>query len=105
VYLINFILSNVVLYNDETFWKIGLAPYSSYILLILMKLYNCYYISAHSIENDKALSAYMTEFSSFNVIDYDMLSAEEKVKRNKPTDVEAGPVHIGLHNTIISNVL
>lgn len=105
VYLINFILSNIVLYNDETFWKIGLAPYSSYILLILMKLYNCYYISAHSIENDKALSAYMTEFSSFNVIDYDMLTDEEKAKRKKPEDVEAGPAHIGLHNTVISNAL
>ena len=56
------------LYNDPTFWKVGLAPYFSYILLILMKLYNCYFISSSSIKEDKALSAYMTEFSSFNVI-------------------------------------
>lgn len=101
VYLINFILSNIVLYNDETFWTIGLAPYSSYIILILMKLYNCYYISSHSIDNDKALSAYMTEFSSFNVIDYDMLSDEEKAKKNKP-DNESGLVTpLTLQNTII----
>ena len=70
-----------------------------------MKLYNCYYISAHSIENDKALSAYMTEFSSFNVIDYDMLTDEEKAKRKKPEDVEAGPAPILLTNTVISNAL
>lgn len=105
VYLINFIMSNIVLYNDETFWKIGLAPYSSYIILILMKLYNCYYISSHSIENDKALSAYMTEFSSFNVIDYDMLTDEEKEKREKPETNDIGPIHVGLGNTVVSNIL
>ena len=70
-----------------------------------MKLYNCYYISSHSIENDKALSAYMTEFSSFNVIDYDMLTDEEKAKRKKPEDVEAGPAPNLLTNTVISNAL
>ena len=43
-----------------------------------MKIYNCYYIATHSIANDKALSAYMTEFSSFNVIDPDMLTLEDK---------------------------
>ena len=105
VYLINFIMSNIVLYNDETFWKIGLAPYSSYIILILMKLYNCYYISSHSIENDKALSAYMTEFSSFNVIDYDILTDEEKEKRKKPETNDIGAIHVGLGNTVVSNIL
>jgi hypothetical protein len=76
VYVGNFILSDIVLYNDPTFWKAGLAPYFSYILLILMKLYNCYYISTSSIRENKALSAYMTEFSSFNVIDTDLLVAD-----------------------------
>ena len=98
-------MSNIVLYNDETFWKIGLAPYSSYIILILMKLYNCYYISSHSIENDKALSAYMTEFSSFNVIDYDMLTDEEKEKRKKPETNDIGAINVGLGNTVVSNIL
>ena len=73
IFLINFIISNIILYNDEVFWTVGLAPYSSYMILVLMKLYNCYYIAAHSIANNKALSAYMTEFSSFNVIDVDMI--------------------------------
>ena len=77
VYLGNFIVSDIVLYNDPTFWKVGIAPYFSYILLILMKLYNCYYISSSSIKEDKALSAYMTEFSSFNVIDVDLLTDVE----------------------------
>ena len=113
VYLVNFILSDIVLYNDPTFWKVGLAPYFSYILLILMKLYNCYYISVTSIKEDKALSAYMTEFSSFNVIDVDMCDitnaklAAMKLKQGltQKEEVGVGAVHLGLQNTVISNVL
>ena len=78
IFIINFVISNYILYNDEVFWTIGLAPYASYMILVLMKIYNCYYIATHSIANDKALSAYMTEFSSFNVIDPDMLALEDK---------------------------
>jgi hypothetical protein len=101
VYLINFILSDIVLYDDPTFWKAGLAPYFSYILLILMKLYNCYYISASSMLDDKALSAYMTEFSSFNVIDIDMLEDEDKpLQEEKKTEVGVGPIITTLHNVI-----
>ena len=76
IFSINFIISNIILYNDEIFWTIGLAPYFSYMILVLMKIYNCYYISSHSIANNKALSAYMTEFTSFNIIDKDMLEIE-----------------------------
>ena len=47
----------------------------------------------------------MTAFSSYILIEYDMLSDEEKAKRKKPEDEEAGPAHIGLHNTVISNAL
>ena len=104
VYLVNFILSDIVLYNDETFWKIGLAPYFSYILLILMKLYNCYYISSHSIQNDKALSAYMTEFSSFNVIDADMLEDVDKTLQPE-TKTDIGPLPVVPGNAIISSII
>ena len=83
IFIINFVISNYILYNDEVFWTIGLAPYASYMILVLMKIYNCYYIASHSIANDKALSAYMTEFSSFNVIDPDMLTIEEKKEENE----------------------
>lgn len=105
VYLINFILSDIVLYDDPTFWKAGLAPYFSYILLILMKLYNCYYISASSIKDDKALSAYMTEFSSFNVIDPDMLEDEDKpLQKEEKAKVGVGVIDTGLHNVVLSSI-
>ena len=78
-----------------------------------MKLYNCYFISSSSIKDDKALSAYMTEFSSFNVIDVDMCDitnaklAAMKLKQGltQKEEVGAGAIHVGLHNTVISNVL
>ena len=82
IFFINFIVSNIILYNDEVFWTVGIAPYSSYMVLVLMKIYNCYYISSHSIANNKALSAYMTEFTSFNVIDKDMLEIEDVTDMN-----------------------
>ena len=104
VFLINFIVSDIVLYDDPTFWKVGIAPYMSYIVLILMKLYNCYYIASHSIENDKALSSYMTEFSSFNVIDIDMLDDHEKIERGEKTNDVLGPFNAGL-GTVINTVL
>lgn len=95
VFLINFVISDIVLYNDEVFWRIGLAPYFSYIVLILMKLYNCYYISSDSIKNDKALSSYMTEFSSFNVIDVDMLSDKDiENYGEEKSDTGIGPLPI-----------
>jgi len=113
VYLINFIVSDIVLYNDPTFWKVGLAPYFSYILLILMKLYNCYFISSSSIKEDKALSAYMTEFSSFNVLDADICQitnaklAAMKLKQGLKDKDEVDPsaINLNLSNTVISNVL
>ena len=102
-YLVNFVVSDIVLYNDPTFWRAGIAPYFSYIVLILMKLYNCYFISSSSIKEDKALSAYMTEFSSFNVIDADML--EDAPETEQKEEVGVGAVHLNMGNTVISNIL
>ena len=45
----------------------------------------------------------MTEFSSFNVIDPDMLEDGEKGEQKQ--EVGVGAIHVGLHNTVISNVL
>ena len=71
IYFINFILSTIILVQDNIFLSTGLTPYLSYIILILMKLYDCYCISSTSIKEDKAFSSYMVEFTSFNVIDPD----------------------------------
>jgi hypothetical protein len=103
IFLINFVVSNIILYNDEVFWTIGLAPYSSYMILVLMKIYNCYYISSHSIANNKALSAYMTEFTSFNIIDKDMIEIEvidDELNESKAETIPA-PLQIMMPTPII----
>ena len=38
-----------------------------------MKLYNSYVVAKESIKNDKMMSAYMSEFVSFNVLDKDYM--------------------------------
>ena len=68
-----------------------------------MKLYNCYFISSSSIKEDKALSAYMTEFSSFNVLDADIDENKEPCEQKE--EVGVGAINLNLTNTVISNVL
>jgi len=70
VYIINLILSSIVLFNNSA-GSTTLTTYLGFVILILMKLYNSVYISVDSKRNARAFSAYMTEFQSFNVIDVD----------------------------------
>jgi len=71
VYIINLILSTIVLFNNSA-GSTTLTTYLGFVILILMKLYNSVYISSDSKKNARAFSAYMTEFQSFNVIDVDV---------------------------------
>ena len=50
----------------------------SFVILILLKLNNALFISKDSKKNNMALSAYMSELQSFNIIDKDHLTEEEK---------------------------
>lgn len=69
-YAINLIFSTFILYKN--YHSLNTATsFTSFIMLILIKLYNSFYISKDSKENNNALSAYMTEFQSYNVIDKD----------------------------------
>lgn len=98
VYFLNFIVSNIVLFQDESFMSIGLAPYLSYIILVLMKLYNCYSISLNSMKGDKAMSAYMTEFTSFNVIDADRLDEIKNEVESGSNNVESGSNNVDVES-------
>ena len=55
----------------------------SFVILILLKLNNALFISKDSKKNNMALSAYMTELQSFNVIDKDHQTEEEKLEMYK----------------------
>ena len=42
-----------------------------------MKLYNSFNVAYQSVKNDKMMSAYMSEFVSYNVLDKDYLKSIE----------------------------
>ena len=96
VYMINLILSSIIIYDNYVGIQ-AVTSYTSYVALILLKIYNSLYISYDSLQNDKALSGYITEFSSFNVFDEDIVENDivnDKIKENgdgetrSPEDVD-----------------
>jgi len=46
----------------------------------MMKLYNSFIVARNSVKDDKMMSAYMSEFVSFNVLDADYIQS----KNNRP---------------------
>ena len=84
VYMINLILSSIIIYDNYVGIQ-AVTSYTSYVALILLKIYNSLFIGYDSLKNDKALSGYITEFSSFNVFDKDIEENDivnDKVKEN-----------------------
>jgi hypothetical protein len=73
VYGINLALS-AKLVKDGYHSSSTLSCFFSFSLLVLMKLYNSLEVAKQSVKNDKMMSAYMSEFVSFNVLDADYLS-------------------------------
>ena len=95
VYAINLILSSIIIYDNYVGIQ-AVTSYTSYVALILLKIYNSLFIGYESLHNDKALSGYITEYSSFNVFDEDIVEKDivnDKVKENSdetrsPEDVD-----------------
>ncbi len=79
IYIINFIISTTSIYFHNA-GNATITAYSSFVILILMKLKNAIYISKDSKKNNMALSAYMTELKSFNVIDKDHRKTKFQLK-------------------------
>ena len=77
-YCMNLLLMIKIL-KEDYHSSTTLSCFMSFSLLVLMKLYNSHTVAKQSVQNDKMMSAYMSEFVSFNVIDSDHLS-----KTNKP---------------------
>lgn len=73
VYLINIILMINVLYKDYHSMS-TISCFVSFTLLVQMKLYNSLSIAYKSFKNDTMLSAFLTEFVSYNVLDKDYVS-------------------------------
>ena len=67
---LNIFLSTV---DAVTNWagSFALGPLISYIILVLTKLYNTYFISTTSLKKERAYSAYLTTSKTYNTIDED----------------------------------
>ena len=51
-----------------------ISCFLSFTLLVQMKLYNSLSVAYYSVKDDKMMSAFMSEFVSFNVLDKDYVS-------------------------------
>ena len=73
VYAINILMMINVLYQDYHSMS-TISCFVSFTLLVQMKLYNSLSIAYKSVKNDTMLSAFLTEFVSFNVLDKDYIN-------------------------------
>lgn len=81
-----FIVNNlfaISILMDRNYGSSSFNTYLGFLLLILVKLKNSLYISYVSRRNHRAMSSFMTEFSSFNIIDEDVID-NYKTGTNRP---------------------
>ena len=81
VYFVNIVLT-IKMINDSYYNSSTLSCFISFVLLVLMKLYNSFTVAHQSVKNDKMMSAYMCEFVSFNVLDDDYVLHKYKGTKN-----------------------
>tara|TARA_B100000575_G_C23094100_1_gene630911 strand:- start:524 stop:1201 length:678 start_codon:yes stop_codon:yes gene_type:complete len=87
VYFANICVTIKVL-NDYYYNSATLSCFTSFVLLVLMKLYSSFIVSYYSIKDDKMSSAYVNEFVSYNVMDSDFLETQKnKIKEIKDENI------------------
>ena len=77
--------------NDYYYNSATLSCFTSFVLLVLMKLYNSFTVAYQSIKNDKMTSAYVNEFVSYNVLDADYLKKKRLENNTNNLDEENIP--------------
>lgn len=85
IYLINIGLTGKII-KDDYHSMSTISCFISFVLLVLMKLYNSLLVAHQSVKNDKMMSAYMVEFVSYNVLDKDYVKKEPIIE-----DIEEVP--------------
>ena len=74
--------------NDSYYNNSTLSCFISFSLLVMMNLYNSLSVGYQSIKNDKMMSAFMSEFVSYNVIDEDyVMEKYNGTKNNRLEDI------------------
>ncbi len=85
VYFLNLVVT-IKLLKDGYHSMSTISCFASFVLLVLMKLFNSLTVAYQSVKNDKMMSAYMCEFVSFNVLDKDYVEAKQKELGDVETD-------------------
>lgn len=87
LYFINMLMT-IKLLKDKYHSSSTISCFMSFSLLVMMKLYNSFVVANQSVKNDKMMSAYMSEFVSYNVLDSDYLEdkkdKDKKENKNRP---------------------
>uniref|UniRef100_A0A6C0CYI5 Uncharacterized protein n=1 Tax=viral metagenome TaxID=1070528 RepID=A0A6C0CYI5_9ZZZZ len=80
----NFVNIGIVIkiLNNNYHSQSTISCFISFTLLILMKLYNSFNVAYQSVKHDKMMSAYMSEFVSFNVLDKDYIETLDITKKD-----------------------
>ena len=81
IFIVNNLFAISIL-MDRNYGTSSFNTYLGFLLLILVKLKNSIYISYISKKNNRAMSAFMTEFSSFNIIDKDVIDKFKIIEDN-----------------------
>jgi hypothetical protein len=82
IYFINVCLMINILLRDYHSMS-TISCFISFVLLVQMKLYNSLSIAYQSVKSDKMMSAFMSEFVSYNVLDSDYI-VEHSLKSVRP---------------------
>ena len=85
LYFLNLCLT-IRLLNKNYHSSSTLSCFASFSLLVMMKLYNSFNVAYNSVKSDKMMSAYMSEFVSFNILDKDY--KKEEVIDDKDIELE-----------------
>jgi len=82
IYFINVCLMINILLQDYHSMS-TISCFISFVLLVQMKLYNSLSVAYQSVKSDKMMSAFMSEFVSYNVLDSDYI-VEYSLKSVRP---------------------
>ena len=104
VYVINLGVMGKILYDDYHSMN-TVSCTASFSLLVLMKLYNSLSVAQVSLKNDEMRSAFLKEFTSFNVLDEDYVAEKYAGKPNEEmshyTDVQETEPTVSLENVVL----
>tara|TARA_B100000902_G_scaffold391558_1_gene442419 strand:+ start:772 stop:1491 length:720 start_codon:yes stop_codon:yes gene_type:complete len=81
IYFVNMLLT-IKMMNDSYYNNSTISCFISFSLLVMMKLYNSLNVGYQSVKNDKMMSAYMSEFVSYNVLDKDYVNEKYNGSKN-----------------------